>query len=278
VEEGQPAGLDWGLGRYETTAAQLLPAAVAVVDAASLQPGERVLDLGCGTGNAAVLAAEQGARVTGVDPALRLLEVARAQAAEQGLEIEFVRGHAASVPLLDASVDVVLSVFGVVFAPDAGAAAEEMARVLAPGGRIVMSAWLPGGALGEMNRLAAETVRLAVGAPPGPEPFPWHDLDALAALLGPFGLRVVGEERDLVFTASSVRAFLDQESENHPLAVAGRGVLEQMGTAEALRERLLVILEGGNEDPDGFRVTSHYIIATAIAGVGRQTTTEVGHG
>ncbi len=126
--------LDWGVGRYESTAQQLLPAAQALVHTAAIRPGERVLDLGCGTGNAALLAAEKGGLVTGVDPALRLLEVARRVAARQRAHIQFVPGDAASVPLADASVDVVLSVFAVIFAPDPGAAANEMARVSFPTG------------------------------------------------------------------------------------------------------------------------------------------------
>ena len=65
---------DWGIGHYETTAEQLFPAARAVVESAAIRPGERVLDLGCGTGNAALLAADRSGEVTGVDPASRLLE------------------------------------------------------------------------------------------------------------------------------------------------------------------------------------------------------------
>ena len=88
---------DWGLGRYEDTATRLEPAARVVVEAAAPVAGERVVDVGCGTGNAALLAAERGATVTGVDPAPRLLEVARAEAATRGLDATFAPGHAASV-------------------------------------------------------------------------------------------------------------------------------------------------------------------------------------
>src|SRR5258706_16100213 len=98
--------MDWGIGRHEIFAEQLLPAAVAVVRTAALKRGERVLDLGCGTGNAALLAAEQGALVIGVDPAPRLLEVARTRAAaNHGFEIEFLIGDAASLPIENASID-----------------------------------------------------------------------------------------------------------------------------------------------------------------------------
>src|SRR3954452_3668306 len=133
--------MDWSAGHYEQIADQVMPAAHAVVDRAVPVPGEHVVDVGCGTGNAALLAAERGARVTGVDPAPRLLEVARARAASRGLEATFALGDAAALPIEDGEADVVLSVFGVIFASDPLAAAAEMARVTAPGGRVVLTAW-----------------------------------------------------------------------------------------------------------------------------------------
>jgi SAM-dependent methyltransferase len=159
-------------------------------------------------------------------------------------------------------VDVILSVFAVIFAPDPGAAATEMSRVLAPGGRIVLSAWIPAGAMFEMTSAAASAVRQAVGAP-APEPFAWHDRDALSSLLTPHGFVIDVQHHRLGFAAPSTRQFLDQETQNHPLAVAGLSVLEPLGRAQALRARLLGILENGNEDPSGFRVTSRYVVATA---------------
>ena len=159
--------IDWSVGRYETTAEQLLPAAREVVQAAAVQPGERVLDVGCGTGNAALLAAARGARVTAVDPAGRLLEVARQRAAAEGHSVDFRLGEAAALPAPDDAFDVVLSVFAAIFAPDSQAALTDMARTLAPGGRLLLSAWAPGGAIGRMGEVAGEAVRAALGAPPG---------------------------------------------------------------------------------------------------------------
>jgi ubiquinone/menaquinone biosynthesis C-methylase UbiE len=123
-----PTAIDWGAGHYETTAVQLAPAAAVAVQRASLRPGERVLDLGCGTGNAALLAVRADATVTGVDPAARLLAVARDRAAAEGAQVDFTPGDAASIPLAEASVDAIVSVFAVIFAPDPGAAAAEMCR------------------------------------------------------------------------------------------------------------------------------------------------------
>ena len=255
--------MDWGIGSYESLAPQLLPAARVVVESAGLRPEERVLDLGCGTGNAALLAAERGGEVTGVDPAPRLLQVAQAQAAREGKKVAFLPGEAASVPVADSAVDVVLSVFALIFAPDPGAAAAEMSRVLAPGGRIVLSAWLPEGAIFEVTSTSADAVRQAVGAPQGPAPFAWEQRDALLGLLGPHGFSVEVRQHDLAFTAASARDLLDDQLHNHPMAIAGLRVLEQAGQAEALRARLLAILENRNEEPGKFRVTSPYVVATA---------------
>ena len=112
------AGLDWGAGHYERSpsAAQLVPAARAVIEKAAIGPNQHVVDLGCGPGNAALIAASMGARVTGVDPTQRLLEVARERAADEGIEVTFKSGDAASIPLEDASADAIVSVFAVIFA------------------------------------------------------------------------------------------------------------------------------------------------------------------
>src|SRR5215216_530293 len=90
----RPPAVDWSIGRYEQIADQLLPAARVVVDNAAPVEGERVVDVGCGTGNASLLTAARGARVTGVDPAERLLEVARELAKQRGLDATFVSGEA----------------------------------------------------------------------------------------------------------------------------------------------------------------------------------------
>ncbi|HET6867247.1 MAG TPA: methyltransferase domain-containing protein [Solirubrobacteraceae bacterium] len=255
--------VDWSLGHYEHTAAQLLPAARVLVERASPTAGEYVVDIGCGTGNAALLAAEHGARVIGVDPAPRLLAVARAAADERRLEATFELGDAADLPVPDGQIDLAISAFGLIFAPDPRAAAAELARVSAPASRIVLSAWLPGGPLAEVARVGAEALARAVGAPAGPTPFPWHERDALQGLLGPHGFTVRVDEHRLAFTGRSPREFLDADSANHPMAVSARAVLEPLGTAAAVYQHMLEIYEAANEDPDAFRVTSRYVVATA---------------
>jgi hypothetical protein len=131
----------------------------------------------------------------------------------------------------------------------------------APSGRIVLSAWLPTGTVFEVNSVAAETVRRAVGAPAPAKGFPWHDRDALAGLFRTHGLAVELEEHSLTFSAASVDEYLEAESRNHPMAVTSIAVLEQLGQAEGLRKRLHHILTEGNEDPNAFRATSRYVVA-----------------
>lgn len=254
--------MDWGQGRYERIAEQLLPAAEELIAVAAPQPGETVADLGTGTGNGALLAAERGARVIGVDPAQRLLSVAAERAQERGLDLDLRVGAAEEIPLEDGSVDVVTSVLGVVYAADAEAVGAEMARIAAPAARIVLSAWVPDGAIAEASRIGREAVAAATGAQPGPPPFPWHEVEALAGLLGPRGFSVTIEERSIPFHGPSPRQWFEQELRFHPVRVAAGGVLSEEAAAEVGR-RSLEVIEAANEDPDAFRVTSRYVIAQA---------------
>jgi SAM-dependent methyltransferase len=262
--------VDWDLGRYETIAAQLLPAAQAVVEQAAPRPGGLLLDVGCGTGTAALLAAQRGARAVGVDPAPRLLDLAVEQAEQQRLDAHFVLGRAEALPLDDRSFDLAVSVFGVVFAPEAVQAGRELVRVLRPDGRAVLSAWLPEGALGEVARLRARL--LAEATPeaetadaftqPEPPPFPWHDRDALVGLFGPLGFAVSLQQQSLAFTAASPREFAERELRDHPGWVLAAAALREHGGWEDARAAVLQIFERANEDPAAFRVTSRYLLVT----------------
>jgi ubiquinone/menaquinone biosynthesis C-methylase UbiE len=132
LRDYDPGVVDWGAGNCERTARELEPVAQAVVDQAGLLPGERVVDVACGTGNAALLAAAQGARVVGIDAAPRLLEVARRRARASALEVEFREGDLFDLPVNEDAADVVLSVFGVVFASDPLGALRQIARSSVP--------------------------------------------------------------------------------------------------------------------------------------------------
>jgi SAM-dependent methyltransferase len=259
--------MDWSLGSYEQVGVQLRPAAEAVVAAAQIRSGDSVVDVGCGDGNAALVAAARGAHVTGVDPAVRLLEVARTRAAAAGVDATFVEGAAGSMPLPDGSADAIVSVFGVVFAPDAVAAAHELARVASPRGRIVLSAWRPYGPLAEIVRLRVEAVARATGVAPAPGParVAWFEADVLRELFGPHGFEVHTVDAQLPFTATSSEDFVETEFRHHPIWLETAQLIGPAATADLRRESAAVVA-AANEDPSALRMTSDYVIATLSRG------------
>lgn len=146
----------WSKGRFEDIAITLADMHTAMVEAARPQPGERWLDLACGPGQLAELAAGAGAAVTGIDISPRLIEVARERAAAGGFDIDYRLGDVEHLDGIDdASFDVVSSSVGLIFAPDQAQAVRELARVTRPGGRLVMTAWTREGSVAPMFEIAA---------------------------------------------------------------------------------------------------------------------------
>lgn len=128
----------------------------ALVEAVRVTPGERWLDVATGTGAVAVRAARRGAEVTAQDLAPGLIETARRLAAAEGLAVTFDESDCEQLPYPDASFDVVTSAHGAVFAPDHRAVAAQLARVCRPGGRLALTAWRPGGAIGRFFHMLTQ--------------------------------------------------------------------------------------------------------------------------
>ncbi len=162
----------WMSGDFGQIARQLETSAQEFIDRLALKPGERVLDVACGSGNTAIPAARAGAVVTGADIATNLLEQGRARAGAEGLTIQFDEGDAENLPYADASFDVVVTMFGAMFAPRPEVTAAELVRVCRPGGRIAMANWTPEGHIGEMFKATGKHVP----PPPNmPSPLKWGD-------------------------------------------------------------------------------------------------------
>jgi SAM-dependent methyltransferase len=251
--------VDWGAGRYETTAAELAPVADAVVQRAAISAGQDVLDIACGTGNAALLAAARGARVVGVDGAPRLLEVARQSARTQGVAVDLREGDLLELPVDDQAADVVLSVFGVIFAQDPSRALREIARVLRPNGRALITAWIPAGPIDAMLTAMGRIVA-RVSSRPRPKRFPWADPEAVAATAAEAGLVLDATTRaELPIRAGSPEAYI-AAGEEHPMALALRPVVEQAGVGHEMRDAMTAVLREANEDPDGLLVHSPYVV------------------
>jgi ubiquinone/menaquinone biosynthesis C-methylase UbiE len=149
----QGARATWAAGDFPAVARLTLwEVGPQIVAAVGIEPGDQVLDVACGTGNAAIRAAEAGGQVTGVDLTPELFEAGRREAAEAAVTLEWVHGDAEELPFEDQSFDVVLSTFGCMFAPRHAVAAAEIARVLRPGGRLGITAWTPEGGMGSFFR------------------------------------------------------------------------------------------------------------------------------
>jgi SAM-dependent methyltransferase len=146
-----------------------------------LKPGTKVLDVACGTGNQSIPAARAGAEVIGLDIATNLLEQARKRATDEKLKIEFVEGDAEKLPYDAARFDVVVSMFGAMFAPRPEVVASELLRVCRPGGLIAMGNWTPDGFVGQMFKI---TSRHAPPPPGVPAPSLWGDEKVVTERLG----------------------------------------------------------------------------------------------
>ncbi len=233
----------WALGDYDAMMRQerLHGVGERLVDRLRVAPGETVLDVACGTGNAALPAARAGAQVTGLDLSPEMLERARAHAEADGLEVDWREGDAERLPFDDASFDVVTSTFGCMFAPRHEVAAEELARVLRPGGRLGVCSWAPDGVFGEFFRI--------VGAhlPPDPEfvdpPPLWGDEAHVRGLFEGTGLSIELEREHWDIRHDSPEAAVECYTTTLGPVVGARQLTEAQGRWPALADDLRGLFE-----------------------------------
>src|SRR6185436_1006691 len=162
----------WESGDFGQIAKFLVPDARKFIARVEMRPGMKVLDAACGTGNLAVLAARHGCVTSGLDIASNLIDQARERAREQALAIEFTDGDAEAMPYPDASFDVVVSMYGVMFAPRPKRVVSELYRVTKPGGLIAMANWTPEGFIGKMFAVFGRHLPPPAGSP---SPLLWGD-------------------------------------------------------------------------------------------------------
>jgi 2-polyprenyl-3-methyl-5-hydroxy-6-metoxy-1,4-benzoquinol methylase len=161
----------WMTGDYDLFSRFMENDAKVFFDRLGLSNGTRLLDVGCGSGQLALIAARAGAVVTGCDIATNWIEKARTRATAEGLKVSFDEGDAESLPYEDAQFDTVVSLIGAMFAPRPDLVASELTRVCRPGGIIAMANWTPGGFVGQMFKAIAKHI-----APSGmPSPVLWGD-------------------------------------------------------------------------------------------------------
>ncbi|HEY8474760.1 MAG TPA: methyltransferase domain-containing protein [Natronosporangium sp.] len=252
----------WAGGDYSAVATRIVPIAERLTDAADLKAGSTVLDVATGSGNAAIAAARCGCQVTGVDYVPSLLARARERAAAERLEIRFVEGDAEDLPFPDASFDAVISVVGVMFAPDQPRAASELLRVCRPGGTIALANWTPDGFIGAMLR----TMTKHVPPPPGVEPpGRWGTEERLQELLGGGTAGMSVERRTFTMRYRSAEEFVDFFSRNYGPTVAALSTLDEAGQ-QALREDLAHLVLNYNRYPTAapLAIPADYLEVVAI--------------
>jgi ubiquinone/menaquinone biosynthesis C-methylase UbiE len=171
----------WASGNFHEIARQVVSVSERLCQAVDPHAGQRVLDVACGSGNAALVAARRYCDVTGIDYVPALIERAKVRANAEGTKIDFRVGDAQALPFPDRSFDVILSVFGVMFAPNQEKAASELLRVCRPGGRIGLCCWTPTGFGGDYFAAQSRYVPPPSGIQP---PVRWGTEEGIRELLG----------------------------------------------------------------------------------------------
>jgi SAM-dependent methyltransferase len=236
----------WASGDFAVVGTTLQIVGETLCEAVDLCAGERVLDVACGNGNATLAAARRFAAVTGLDYVPKLLAGAEARAQAEGLTIAFQLGDAEQMPFGDASFDVVLSTYGVMFAPNQEQAASEMLRVCAPGGRIGLANWTPEGFIGQLLKTVSKHVPPPAGVK---SPVLWGTEARLRELFGDRASRLEIARRQFNFRYLSAAHFIDVFRRFYgPTHKAFEGLLP--AGQEALARDLEALMAGLNRGGD----------------------------
>jgi SAM-dependent methyltransferase len=252
----------WAAGDWTEFSPLIQPVGALVLDRVAPAEGMTLLDVGTGSGdNIAIPAAQRGATVTGLDITPELLEHARNNGEEAGVDVEWIEGDAADLPFDDKRFDRVVSTFGAMFAPVHKQAAAELVRVCKPGGLIAMTTWINDGFAGELFRL---TGSFLPPPPEGVEPPPlWGMPEHVEECFGAAGVRPQLESHTVSFDFSTLDQAVDHYMDGFGPFVIARGILEPQGRYEEFRAAFRDLVERFNPKTEGVGVLSDYFLITA---------------
>jgi SAM-dependent methyltransferase len=233
----------WSSGDYAVIGTTLQLTGELLCEAANLRPGQRVLDVAAGNGNATLAAARRGAEVTSTDYVPALLERGRQRAEAERLPVSFQEADAEALPFADEAFDVVLSVFGVMFTPNQEQAAQELLRVCRPGGTIGLVNWTPDSFIGQVFRTIGKYIPPAPGVKP---PSLWGSEPRLRELFGDGISELTTTERTFVFRYRSPEHWLEVFRTYYGPLLKAFAALDAAGQA-GLERDLLELLERFNQ-------------------------------
>jgi ubiquinone/menaquinone biosynthesis C-methylase UbiE len=244
----------WASGDFAVIGTTLQIVGELICEAVDLRAGERVLDVAAGNGNATLAAARRFAHVTSTDYVPALLEGGRRRAEAEGLIVTFEPADAEALPYAAASFDVVLSTFGVMFAPDHRRSASELLRVCRPGGRIGLASWTPEGFLGKLFRAVARHVPPPAGVQ---SPLLWGTHAHLRGLFG--DVKIERTTRDFAFRYRSAEHFVEIFRTFYGPVHKAFAALDDAGKAALETDLLAVLRESDRGGAGGLVVPAEYL-------------------
>jgi SAM-dependent methyltransferase len=246
----------WASGDYAVIGTTLQIVGETLAEAADVRAGQAVLDVAAGNGNASLAAARRHAVVTSTDYVQGLLDKGRARALAENLPMQFRLADAEALPFDNASFDIVLSTFGVMFTPDHRRAASEMLRVVRPGGRIAMANWTPAGFIGRLFKVIGAHVSPPAGVQP---PSMWGTEPHIVELFGAQAAQICCERRRFNFRYRSAAHFIQVFRDLYGPTHKAFGALDVAG-ASSLERAITALLDELNvAGPDSLVVPSEYL-------------------
>lgn len=260
----------WEKGDFTRLAATMRESGTELISKLAITPGMDVLDLGCGDGTTALPAARLGANVLGVDIARNLVTAGNKRIQEEGLtNIRIQEGDATHLEGIDdASFDLVVSIFGAMFAPKPFDVAKEMVRVTRPGGRIVMGNWIPGD-----PTLVAQILKISAAyTPPPPEgfisPVLWGIEDNVKERFGQAGIpaeNISCVRETYTFQAPfPATSFVERFRQFYGPTMNAFDAAEKNGKSAELQKELeeLFVRENRSKDPDKTSIPATFLLVT----------------